>query len=308
MRLSGWALVPWPWDGAKWITSARCRTLCPLHCTTSGGKLHLVEGRMVHERSTTRSEFSVSGKSHTPPRMVMPSMTGVHRPYQEWWCFWYHGLHWPRWQMGRTRWQSVTALSGRWVCMALCVLPIYPHRIILLFLARFGFGFHLCLHILGCFDTCWTITEAPSRCILLFDWTGWPQLPWHWCNPKRSSNILPDGTFLILFSWIQSGDSIIWLHGWALLPLPCYGASDLPICWVPHALMCTAGWAIQLREHPGDHSWWHIEVPVGVPSVSTECLGLLRMLHAPPTWCTIEVAALLAFIEESEIQGWTWAP
>ena len=34
-----------------------------------------------------------------------------------------------------------------------------------------------------------------------------------------------------------------------------------------------AGWAIQLREHPGDHTWWHIEVPVGVPSVSTQCPG-----------------------------------
>ena len=126
--------------------------------------------------------------------------------------------------MGRTRWKSLTALSGRWICMSLCVLPTYSHRIFLLFLARFGFGFHLCLHILGCFATCWTITEAPSRCTLLFDRTGWTQLPWHWCNPKRSSSILPDGTFLVLFSWILSGDSIIWLHGWALLPLPCYGA------------------------------------------------------------------------------------
>ena len=79
----------------------------------------------------------------------------------------------------------------------------------------FGFGFHLCLHILGCFATCGTITETPSKCILLFDWKGWTQLPWQWFKPKRSSNILPDGTFLVLFSWILSGDSMIWPHGWA---------------------------------------------------------------------------------------------
>ena len=53
---------------------------------------------------------------------------------------------------------------------------------------------------------------------------GWPHLPWHWCNPKRSSNILPDGTFLVLFYWVSWGDGITWLHGWVLLPLPCYGA------------------------------------------------------------------------------------
>ena len=87
-----------------------------------------------------------------------------------------------------------------------------------------GFGFHRCLHIQGCFAIGGTITETPSNGILLFDRTGWPHLPWHWCNPKRSSNILPDGTFLVLFYWIFSGDGITWLHGWALLPLPCYGA------------------------------------------------------------------------------------
>ena len=33
------------------------------------------------------------------------------------------------------------------------------------------------IHIVGCFATCRTITEAPSRCILLFYRTGRPQLP-----------------------------------------------------------------------------------------------------------------------------------
>ena len=77
---------------------------------------------------------------NTPPGMVMLSIPGVTlTPLLRW---------------ERTRWKSVTALSGRWICMALCVLPTYSHRIFLLFLARFGFGFHLCLHILGCFATC----------------------------------------------------------------------------------------------------------------------------------------------------------
>ena len=70
------------------------------------------------------------------------------------------------------------------------------------------FGFHRCLHIQGCFATCGTITETPSNCSLLFARTGWPHLPWHCCNPKRSSNMLPDGAFLVLFYWIFSGDSL----------------------------------------------------------------------------------------------------
>ena len=36
---------------------------------------------------------------------------------------------------------------------SLCIANL-SNRTILLFLARFGFGFHLCLHILGCFATC----------------------------------------------------------------------------------------------------------------------------------------------------------
>ena len=54
---------------------------------------------------------------------------------------------------------------------------------------------------------------------------------------------------------------------------------EVPICCVPHALSCKAGWAIQLREHPGDHKLWHMQVPEGVPSVSTQCPGLLRVLE-----------------------------
>ena len=54
-------------------SAALIKKKCPQHCTTSGGKLHLVEGHMVHERSTTRSEFSALDKSHC---------IGTHR--QEW--------------------------------------------------------------------------------------------------------------------------------------------------------------------------------------------------------------------------------
>ena len=32
-----------------------------------------------------------------------------------------------------------------------------------------GYGSHLSLHRQGCFATCATITETPSRCTLLFD-------------------------------------------------------------------------------------------------------------------------------------------
>ena len=46
---------------------------------------------------------------NTPPGMVMLSIPGVTlTPLLRW---------------ERTRWKSVTALSGRWICMALCVLP-----------------------------------------------------------------------------------------------------------------------------------------------------------------------------------------
>ena len=46
-----------------------------------------------------------------------------------------------------------------------------------------------------------------------------------------------------------------------------------------NALSYKAGRAIQLRSHPGDHELWHMEVPEGVPSVSTQCPGLFRVLE-----------------------------
>ena len=66
---------------------------------------------------------------NTPPGMVMLSIPGVALT--------------PLFRLERTRWKSVQALSGRWICMALCVLPSYSHGIFLLFLTRLGFGFHL---------------------------------------------------------------------------------------------------------------------------------------------------------------------
>ena len=76
-----------------------------------------------------------------------------------------------------------------------------------------GLEFHRCLDIQGYFATGGTFTEPLPDGFL----------PWHWCNPKRSSNISTDVTFLVLCYWISSGDGITWLHGWALLPWPCYG-------------------------------------------------------------------------------------
>ena len=110
-------------------------------------------------------------------------------------------------------------------------------------------------------------------------------LPWHGVRPTRSSNILPEGIFLILIYSKPSGDSMVWLHGWALLPLPCYGARWSTAKLRSHALLGKAGSAIPLREHPVDHRWYHIEVTVGVPSGSTRCLGLLRVLE--PSRCGI---------------------
>ena len=50
-----------------------------------------------------------------------------------------------------------------------------------------------------------------------------------------------------------------------------------------HALLGKAGSALPLQEHPVDQKWYHIEVPVDVPSASTQCLGLLRVLE--PSRC-----------------------
>ena len=46
-----------------------------------------------------------------------------------------------------------------------------------------------------------------------------------------------------------------------------------------NALSYKAGRAIQLRLHPGDYELRHMEVPEGVPSVSTQCPGLFRVLE-----------------------------
>ena len=42
----------------------------------------------------------------------------------------------------------------------------------------------------------------------------------------------------------------------------------------PHAVLGKAGCAIPMREHPVDHKWYHIEVPVGVPSGSTQACSV----------------------------------
>ena len=111
----------------------------------------------------------------------------------------------PGWE--RTRWKGVTTLLCRWLWMSFCIANLST-KDILMFLARFGFGLHICLLILGCFAACSTVAEAPSRCTLLLDLKGWTQVPWHWCKPKRSSNILPDGntpypTLLMTLRWWQ---------------------------------------------------------------------------------------------------------
>ena len=57
-----------------------------------------------------------------------------------------------------------------------------------------------------------------------------------------------------------------------------------------------------MRVHLGDHEWLHIGVQAGVPSVSTKCFGLLRVLAPSQRWFTIEVDVLLAFVAEAAIQ------
>ena len=146
----------------------------------------------------------------------------------------------------------------------------------------FGFGFHRCLYIQGCFATGEAITETPSKGILLFDWRV-EHLTLTLGQTNAFKQYLARWDFPCSFLSVLSDDSIIWLHGWALLPLPCYGERWSTNMLRSHALLGKARRAIQLREHPGDHKWYHIEVPVGVPSVSTQCLGLLRVLE--PSRC-----------------------
>ena len=127
------------------------------------------------------------------------------------------------------------------------------------------------------------LSRRHSQMVFFSSTEGLNTLPWHWVKLTRSSNILPEGIFLTLFSSIPSSDSSLWLHGWALLPLPCYGARWSTNMLRSHARLGKAGCAIPLRKHPVDHKWYHIEVLVGVPSVSTQCLGLLRVLE--PSRC-----------------------
>ena len=46
-------------------------------------------------------------------------------------------------------------------------------------------------------------------------------LPWPWCNPQATAHQMWHSTFISL----ELLGGITWLHGWALLPLPCYAAS-----------------------------------------------------------------------------------
>ena len=64
-----------------------------------------------------------------------------------------------------------------------------------------GPEFHRCLMYKGALLGR-NITEAPSNGILPVGRTGWPYFAWHWCNPKRSSSILTEGTFLFHFQSI----------------------------------------------------------------------------------------------------------
>ena len=86
-----------------------------------------------------------------------------------------------------------------------------------------GFEFHRCLHIQGCFATGGTITETPSNCIRLFDRRAEHiTLTLGQTNPFKQH--LDRWNIPCSFPINITDYSITWLHGWALLPLPCYGA------------------------------------------------------------------------------------
>ena len=129
-----------------------------------------------------------------------------HWSYQEWWCFW--------------ETCTMTTLADRkdtvkWVTFSAKETTIkWPQcRAILVTKGPWvGFEFHRCLHIQGCFATCGTLTETLSSvqgCSASGGTFAEPLpvglLPWHWCNPKRSSNNSPDVTFLFhlpLIYWL----------------------------------------------------------------------------------------------------------
>ena len=171
-----------------------------------------------------------------------------------------------------------------------------------------GFEFHRCLHIQGCFATCGTLTETLSSvrgCSASSGTFVEPLpvglLPWHWCNPKRSSNNSPDVTFLFHLQLISQ---VLVLHNCTAGRCCLYRAMlryELPISWV----QCTfvQGWVSNTIVIA---SRWPSMVPhrgarrratsVYLTPWPPTCSGAL------PTRCTIEVAALLAFTVDATIQ------
>ena len=189
----------------------RWRNTTGEHATTISALLKRFLGSKVSRLLSStmalpRVPFSVFPGPLTPSRMVM---------LLRHWAL----AFWPPWQTGRTLFRVVT-FSAREMTVK------WPKRMAIL-LTKGAFSRVWIPPMSTCawwFAIGGTTTDAPSNGILPVDRAGWPYLPWHWCNPKRSSNISTDGTFLVRFQSISSGQFIPWLHGRALLPLPCYGA------------------------------------------------------------------------------------
>ena len=154
-----------------------------------------------------------------------------------------------------------------------------------------GFEFHRCLYVQGCSAIGGTFAEPLPVGLL----------PWHWCNPKRSSNNLPDVTFLFHFQLISQ---VMVLPNCTAGRCCLYRAmlrNELTISWVK----CTVvqGWvsntiAIASRlpsmvPHRGARGR---AISVYLTPWPPTCSGAL------PTGCTIEVAALLAFTADAAIQ------
>ena len=133
-----------------------------------------------------------------------------------------------------------------------------------------------------------TSTDAPSNGILPVDRAGWPYLPWHWCNPKRSSNILTDGTF-IRFHSISSGDGILLttrLGAVALTVLWCEMNYRL-VVWIPPMSTYTRvlcylwnyhGYTLKLVcSSPGRADHTHLDI-VATLSVQATCCQMVHSL------------------------------
>ena len=227
---------------------------------------------------------------------------GFCRYHQEWWWCQWKGLHWPygdafdttgyRWEghSGKVPWHSQL---GRWPWIDLNAWPFFDQgALIRVWIPPMSTYTRVLCYLRNYHGDTLKLHSA----LRPKGWTHYLDIG----SPTRSSKKSREGIFLTLFSSIPSGDSSLWLHGWVLLPLPCYGARWSTNMLRSHALLGKAGCAIPLREHPVDNKWCHIEVPVGVPSVSTmpwlaPCSGDL------PMWYTIEGVALLAFIEKTAI-------